>query len=136
MKKFLFLLILATSLLLVSCDEGHKPYTYTVEILDKWEDNGAAFICFGSETKYHIIFRFYNNADSTIIWIYPGHEVTNDRMYRRFEKGRTYTIVQDSPEDAYYFLCSNYDRNHHHDYYNPLKKGKGKRKGLKPEYEL
>ena len=125
-------------LMLASCDyraEGHKPYKYKVEIIDKWEDNGAAFLCFGSETKYHMTFRFYNDADSVKIWIYPGHEVTDDRVYRRYEKGETYTIIQDSSDDVYYFLCSNYDQSHHHDYYNPLKKGKGERKRLKPEYE-
>lgn len=135
MKKILLLLIIIMGLL-TSCEEGHRPYKYKVQILRKWQDNGAAFLCFGSETKYHMTFRFYNDADSVPVWIYPGHKVTNPDMYFKYEVGTTYTITQDSPDDVYYFLCSNYDQDHHHDYYNPLKKGKGKRKRLKPEYEL
>ena len=88
MKKILALLLCTCFMCVVSCSvPNHEDEVYPMVITDKWEDSGASFICFGSETKYHISYKVQNGDGS---WHYYENRIVPGEVYRRYEVGKTY----------------------------------------------
>ena len=103
MKKLFYLIValVAFTVSVSSCEETKSdPRTYSVKIIDKWQDIGVDG--YGenrrSVTKYHFKFEYRVVADSThegTGWMKRIEDVDGD-VYHTYDAGKTYTVKDGS----------------------------------------
>lgn len=103
MKKLFYLIValVAFTVSVSSCEETKSdPCTYSVKIIDKWQDIGVDG--YGenrrSVTKYHLKFEYRVVADSThdgTGWRNRIVDVNGD-VYHTYDVGKTYTVKDGS----------------------------------------
>ena len=118
MKKLLVLIValIALAVSVSSCDESIKsdPYTFEVQILEKWSDLGTdgwdEERC--TVTKYHFRYQFRVKEDSTHLgsdWMSAVEEV-NGNIYHTYDVEKTYQIKEGTSNDWRFGLSKNYNR--------------------------
>lgn len=105
MKKLFYLIValIAFTVSVSSCDETKSdPRTYSVKIIDKWDDIGIDG--WGqnrrSVTQYHMRYEYRVVPDSThggTVWIEKIEDVDGD-FYHTHDVGKTYSVKRNSEE--------------------------------------